>query len=151
MNKTLAIILASCFTASTFAQDANDVINFSADNMVIDENARATELQGNAVLSRGNLTMKADIIIVHTKLVGETEAFDFMEGTGNIHAKSGDQTITSNKLIYTADNETAIFTENVEVKKGKSIAKANKAVLDAGTGIYTLSGPVKGVISGKLP
>lgn len=151
MKYIFAILFSSILVLPIIAQDANDVVSFSADNMVIDENLRTTELQGNAVLTRNTLSMKADVIIIHTKVVGEEEAFDFMEGIGNINAKSGDQTITADHLIYTSDDETAIFTGNVEVKKGQNIANANKAVLDAATGVYTLTGPVKGVITGSLP
>ena len=152
MKSRIWIGLIAAIALPVFAQDGGNAVNFSAQKMVIDQNAMLTELIGSAQLTRGKLSMNAEHIYVYSVKSGESgQKFDHLEAKGGVNAKTGNQTITSSNMSYDANTEIAVFSGDVVVKQGSNVARAQKAVLNIQTGIYTLSGPVKGVITGTLP
>ena len=147
MNKTIVIAAMMALAMPIFSQD--NTVHFKADSMLVKDSENVSELSGNAYLKRGNLELFADTILIFSEeTTDEKSKLDKIQAIGNVRAKSGQQDIQSQNMIYDADTEIAVFEGNVVVKQGGNTATGEKAELNVATGVHKIFGPVRGTIEG---
>lgn len=112
--------------------------------------------EGNAKLTRPNDSLEAETLTAtFATLTDGKRGLDVVTATGAVTIKTVRETITGNKGLYRASNQTAELTGNVVITQGKNRLEGSRATVDMKTGVSQLygsasaGGRVKGVFYPK--
>ncbi len=105
--------------------DNNVPTYIEAKSAVSDSKKRITEFTGNVVVTRGELKIFCDRMIVETD---ENNKIKKATAIGNVKVIKGDLTVVSNIAYYYPDEEKAIFEGNPKAIKGKDVVTGHRII-----------------------
>lgn len=122
-------------------KDNDAPINISSDSFQADLNGKTGTWQGNVVVVRGDMKLRANTVRM-TTVNGKA---DKVLANGNVvvdSPKSG--TATGDSGIYNVVPRTVVMNGNVVLKKGKDVMRGQQLTVNMVTGQAVLGGGVKG-------
>lgn len=105
--------------------DNNVPTYIEAKSAVSDNKRRITEFTGNVVVTRGELKIFCDKMIVETD---ENNKIKKATAIGNVKVIKGDLTVVSSIAYYYPDEEKAIFEGNPKAIKGKDVVTGHRII-----------------------
>jgi lipopolysaccharide export system protein LptA len=98
-------------------------------------NERISTFAGGVTVTRGNTTMKAATIKLHSDKDGkDPNGFTLMEATGTVYVNSGNQTVTGTRAVVDNKAQTITLVGNVILSQGKNVIRGERLVIDMATG-----------------
>ncbi|MCB1496454.1 MAG: hypothetical protein KDJ86_11755 [Bauldia sp.] len=142
------VILATALALPAAAQSTDIFKGFSAKakggpiqvdaetlEIVEQGNERISTFAGGVTVTRGNTTMKAATIKLHSDKDGkDPNGFTLMEATGTVYVNSGDQTVTGQRAVVDNKAQTITLVGNVVLSQGKNVIVGERLVIDMATG-----------------
>lgn len=123
------------------AEEADEEVNVTADNLEIDETASTANFSGNVVITQGTMELMAPQLVA---LYGEGGPSDLQEFTasGGVEMAFEDQTVTGDEAHYDFAQRVLTFTGSVVVVNETGTVNADRLVIDtrAGTSSFSSSG-----------
>jgi lipopolysaccharide export system protein LptA len=135
----LALLLASGAAA--------DPVKISSDNFVVDDAQHAATFTGNVVVTRVNLTVWADNVLVEYGQAGPSSIKGFT-ATGAVKIKTKEQTATGDKAIYDPKSQILRLTGHVMLTNGKGSIGSADLLIDLKSNLSTFSSGKGGRVSG---
>ncbi len=120
-----------------FSSKSNGPIKVDAETLEIVEQGdeRISTFAGGVTVIRGNTTMKAATIKLHSDKDGkDPNGFTLMEATGTVYVNSGNQTVTGTRAVVDNKAQTITLVGNVILSQGKNVIRGERLVIDMATG-----------------
>jgi lipopolysaccharide export system protein LptA len=98
-------------------------IVITAGSLTANNKAHTALFKGSVVVTKGEVTMNADHMLVYYKEGGSgNSSVDRIEATGNVKVVKGARVITSGKAVYHAGaNERIVFTDSPRAMEGQNM------------------------------
>ena len=139
----LYCLLLGALPAGVTAQDTVPLpVQIVADSAEMDDRRGVGTYTGNVVVTRGDLTLRADRIIIYT----EERRPLRMEAEGNpVRAEAPDinnepRIATSSRMEYTFDDETLLLLTNARLQTSTEDARGNRITYDLTQDIMRIDG-----------
>lgn len=126
---------------------AEDPVKITADQFVVDDNARIATFTGSVVVTRKDLTVWAKKVVVDYGEGGPSNIKSFV-ATGNVRIKTPEQDATGDRAIYDPKAETLRLTGNVMVVNASSTVGGPDLLLDLNANTTTFTGGKAGRVTG---
>ncbi len=152
----LVLLLASAFSVMAqsandpagfgrLAQQADDQVNVTADNLEITEDDNTALFTGNVTITQGTMQMLAQRVDVLYGEGGPSDLVEFTATGGRVHMAMDGQTIDGDNAVYNFAQRILTFTGNVVVKNASGTVNADRLVIDTRAGTSSFSGgPAQG-------
>lgn len=144
------IIFIACLSAEKTGAESkpkteeDQPIQIVSDRLEADK--RTAVFSGNAVATRGDMTLKSDRLSLHYKegLGGSTgpggierKGLEKIEAKGNVTMVQGDRIVTGDDAVFYQDTQRIVITGSAVLQEGKNIIHGGKVVifLDENRGI----------------
>ncbi|MFQ5785701.1 MAG: lipopolysaccharide transport periplasmic protein LptA [Alphaproteobacteria bacterium] len=117
------------------SHDTSLPIEISADSLEVQKNSKVATFSGNVDAVQGDLTIKADQLIVHYRN-NETGAKSVsrIEAKGNVFLSSPDQTAQGDHGVYDIDGEAFELVGEVVLTRKENVIRGDRLTLDLATG-----------------
>jgi lipopolysaccharide export system protein LptA len=127
----------------------NQPINVAADKFIADANAKTGTWVGNAVVTQGDMRMRADSVRVD--VVGNDNRPDKIVATGHVVVDSpASGTMTGDAGVYVVAARTVTMTGKVVLTSSKGATmRGTPLVVNLETGVATLGGRPSGTLPGQ--
>lgn len=108
--------------------------------------------RGNATVTRLDKRIRADVLTAHfTRDAAGKTIIERVEGFDNVHIKSGEDDVTSDRAAYNVESGLARLAGSVKIKRGSNVLTGCSADLDLNSGVSRLNscagaGRVQGTI-----
>lgn len=107
----LAMVLTACAALPALAQEQEQV-EITADRFLVEENANLATFSGNVVVVQGDLTVRANQVIVHYGTGGASD-IESLEAVGKVVIDTPTQHVTGQRGTYDPKTRVMIVTGNV--------------------------------------
>jgi lipopolysaccharide export system protein LptA len=123
--------------------DPSTPIEVEADKLEVSETEteRIAVFEGNVSVRRGETTIRAGRLALHSDLGGDVadlaaadEAIRRIEATGGVSVISGDQNATGNSASYDLHSQTITLAGDVRLAQGDSVISGERLVIDLARG-----------------
>ena len=137
--------LVLIFTLLTGA--AADPVKITSDQFVVDDAGHTATFTGDVVVTRTNLTVWADSVLVEYGEAGPSSVKSFT-ASGGVKVKTKEQTATGDKAIYDPKAQMLRLTGHVMVTNGKGSIGSADLLIDLKSNLSTFSSGKGGRVSG---
>ena len=141
--RALCVLLLALLPTTLPAQGAADLpVHISADSAQMDERQGIGTYSGNVVVTRGDLTLRADRIVIHAPERRPVR----MEAEGNpVRAESPDlgnqpRVATAQRMEYTFDDEVLLLLTDARVQTVTEDARGDRITYDLLQDIISIEG-----------
>lgn len=148
--KRLLVIIALLFAAPVFAEsenpfsghDGSQPVDISADSLEVLQNSEKALFKGNVIAVQGNITLKADSMIVHyrTDKKKSDNMVSKIEVIGRVHLTTPQESAKGSKGIYDVDGKEIRLLGDVILTREKNVLKGQNLVYDFATGRSVITG-----------
>ncbi len=104
--------------------DKDTPLIITSKNLVADTKKKTAIFTGSVKAVKGETTFYADKMVVY--YTSDDKKVDRIDATGNIKLVKEDSVITAENAIYTAKDESVVFTGNPEARDSKNLVKGTK-------------------------
>lgn len=111
IRRVIPLLAALAFSLPVLAANPVEV---SADQFVVDQETSSATLTGNVIISRDDLTVWADKVVIKYGDGGVANMRSFV-ATGSVRLKTKDQTATGDRATFDPDSQILRLTGNVTV------------------------------------
>ncbi len=147
--KRLALVVAFCL-ALVGAAAAQNPIEVNADDFVVDQLKNEAVFTGNVVITRSDLTVWADKVLV-AFAAGELSNVQHITASGRVRVKTGDQDATGDSATFDPKTQIVRLVGNVTVSSAAGTLNGPELVVDLANQTTTFSssngGRVRGVFT----
>lgn len=123
------------------AEEADEEVNVTADNLAIDENASTALFTGNVVITQGTMELQAPKLLAQYGEGGPSDLENFT-ASGGVEMVFEDQTVDADEAFYDFAQRVLTFTGSVVVVNASGTVNADRLVIDtrAGTSSFSSAG-----------
>lgn len=146
MRLLLALLL--CVGLGVPAALAQNKVQVTADNFVVDQPRSEATFTGNVVVVRSDLTVWADRVLVTFE--GGMENIRTVTATGNVRLKTDTQDATGERATFTPDSQILRLSGNVTVNNASGTVTGPELVLDLANETSTFSASGGGRVTGTF-
>ena len=139
------ILLVAAMVALTGATVG--AVNITSDKFVADEAQHVATFSGDVVVTRNDLTVWADQVVVAYGAEGPS-SISKLTASGHVKVKSKEQTATGDKSVYDPKTLILHLTGHVMVTTGKSTIGSPDLIVDLKSNVSTFSNTGGGRVSG---
>ena len=143
--RTLVIALLVLLAAAMPAL-AQSRVQVDADTFVIDQAASEATFTGNVVVTRSDLKLWADRVLVTFE--GDMENVKLVTATGRVRLKTATQDATGERATFAPDSQILRLTGNVTVVSDTGTLNGPELVVDLANNITTFSATSGGRVTG---
>lgn len=143
--RTLVIALLVLLAAAMPAL-AQSRVQVDADTFVIDQAASEATFTGNVVVTRFDLKLWADRVLVTFE--GDMENVKLVTATGRVRLKTATQDATGERATFAPDSQILRLTGNVTVVSDTGTLNGPELVVDLANNITTFSATSGGRVTG---
>ena len=143
--RTLVIALLVLLAAAMLAL-AQSRVQVDADTFVIDQAASEATFTGNVVVTRSDLKLWADRVLVTFE--GDMENVKLVTATGRVRLKTATQDATGERATFAPDSQILRLTGNVTVVSDTGTLNGPELVVDLANNITTFSATSGGRVTG---
>jgi lipopolysaccharide export system protein LptA len=126
---------------------AADPVKITSDNFVVDDAQHTATFTGQVVVTRTNLTVWADNVLVEYGEAGPASIRSFT-ATGGVKVKTKEQTATGDRAIYDPKSQILRLTGHVMLTNGKGSIGSADLLIDLKSNLSTFSSGKGGRVSG---
>lgn len=126
---------------------ADDPVKITSDSFVVDDGAHLATFSGKVVVTRTNLTVWADTVVVEYGTQGPSSIQSFT-ATGGVKVKTREQTATGDKAVYDPKTQLLRLTGHVMLTNGKGSIGSPDLVIDLKSNLSTFTSGKGGRVSG---
>lgn len=141
----LALLLALLATAPVNA--AGIPIEVSADKFTIDEKTRQAVFEGNVVIKRQGLDLRARTVTVIYGAGGQTD-IDSLVATGNVRIKAAGQDATGDRASFDPSTQILRLTGGVQVRNAQGTLNGPELVVNLRDNTSVFRGSEGGRVTG---
>jgi lipopolysaccharide export system protein LptA len=145
--KAILGVLAVAIALFAVPALAQDPINITADQFVVDEAANVATFTGNVVVTRKTLTVWAPKVVVDYGTGGPSDIKSFV-ASGGVRIKTKEQDVTGDRAVYDPKTEKLRVTGNVMVLNASSTVGSGDMIVDLKTDMTTFTGGSSGRVTG---
>lgn len=123
------------------ADEADEEVNVTADDLAIDENASTALFTGNVVITQGSMELQAPQVLAEYGEGGPSDLENFT-ASGGVEMVFEGQTVDAEEAFYDFAQRVLTFTGSVVVVNETGTVNADRLVIDtrAGTSSFSSSG-----------
>jgi len=144
MIRRLALLIA---TIAILTGATAGAVNITSDKFVADESQHLATFSGDVVVTRSDLTVWADQVVVSYGAEGPS-SISKLTASGHVKVKSRAQTATGDKAVYDPKTLILHLTGHVMVTTGKSTIGSPDLIVDLKSDVSTFSNSGGGRVSG---
>ena len=171
---TLAALPAGAQTTGPFAGFGGQnkgPINIEADGAQVFDKEKKAVFKGNVSVTQGDVNLKTSVMTVYytgsalgggeaaapgqAATTGQPEAsgqaraqqIRRLEASGKVVVTSKDQIATGDQALYKAEEDRVVLSGNVTLTQGTNVVQGEELVVDLKTGIATVKGRVRTLIT----
>jgi lipopolysaccharide export system protein LptA len=137
----LAVLIATLTGATAGA------VKITSDKFVSDESQHVASFTGDVVVTRNDLTVWADQVVVSYGTDGPS-SISKLTARGHVKVKSRDQTATGEQAVYDPKTLILHLTGHVMVTSGKNTIASPDLIVDLNSSVSTFSSSGGGRVSG---
>ena len=141
-------LLAALVMACTFPALAQNPVEITSDQFVMNEAAREAVFTGNVVVVHPTVTVWAPKVVATYGEGGTTDIETFIASGGNVRLKTKDQDATGDQAVYTPGDQLLRLTGNVVVNNASGTVNATELVVNLATNVSTFTSTGGGRVTG---
>lgn len=141
-----AIALAAALTLAATPALAQNRVQVTADTFVVDQQNSEATFTGNVVVTRSDLTVWADEVLVTFE--GQMENIRHVTATGKVRLKTDTQEATGDRASFAPDSQILRLSGNVTVVNASGTVSGPELVLDLANDTSTFSSSGGGRVTG---
>lgn len=126
---------------------AADPVKITSDSFVVDDAHHTATFSGTVVVTRTNLTVWADTVLVEYGADGPSSIRTFT-ATGAVKVRTKEQTATGDKAVYDPKSQMLRLSGHVMLSNGKGSIGSADLVIDLKSNLSTFSSGKGGRVSG---
>jgi lipopolysaccharide export system protein LptA len=126
---------------------AADPVKITSDSFVVDDAKHVANFTGSVVITRTNLTVWANSVLVEYGEAGPSSVRSFT-ASGNVKVKTREQTATGDQATYDPKTQILRLTGHVMLTNGKGNIGSSDLVIDLKSNVSTFSSGKSGRVSG---
>ena len=126
---------------------AADPVKITSDQFTVDDAQHTATFTGEVVVTRTNLTVWADNVLVEYGEEGPSSIKTFT-ATGAVKVKTKEQTATGDKAVYDPKSQILKLTGHVMLTNGKGSIGSADLIIDLKSNLSTFSSGKGGRVSG---
>ena len=160
LNLTKLTFVLICFFGSSSVSSADTkidigsslieksgIIEANSEKLKIDSNSGTATFSGNVEIKRGQISLKAQEIIVSYSLNKDsTQSITEILATKDVSFVSNQDITKADKAIYDLKTNIIELSGNVSIRQGTSNFSGNKLIFNLNTGKGSISGRVKAIL-----
>lgn len=139
----LAVAIVLALAAPAAAQNR---VQVTADTFVVDQQQSEATFSGNVVVTRPDLTVWADEVLVTFE--GQMENIRHVTATGKVRLKTATQEATGDRASFAPDSQVLRLSGNVTVINASGTVSGPELVLDLANNTSTFSSGGGGRVTG---
>lgn len=121
--------------------DTSQPIEITADNLEVEQGRQIATFTGNVDAVQGDMTLKADKLVVHYKSAGGgANNVSRIVADGNVFLTSPDSTAQGDHGDYNVDDDSMVLTGDVVLTRGENVIQGDRLILDLATGKSRMEG-----------
>lgn len=136
--------------ADTLAENADETVSITADDLQITEDSNSALFSGNVRIVQGGMEMSAGQVDVLYGEGGPSDLVRFTASGGRVHMVTEDQTIDGDKAVYDFENRILVFTGDVVVINASGRIESAELIIDTRAGTSTFAGGSGGSDDGRV-
>lgn len=141
-------LAASVFLAGTLATVAQNPVEITSDQFVMNETAREAVFTGNVVVIHPTVTVWAPKVVAVYGEGGTSDIRTFEASGGNVRLKTKDQDATGTRAVFTPADQLLRLTGNVKVTNASGTVDASELVVNLKTNVSTFTSGGGGRVTG---
>jgi lipopolysaccharide export system protein LptA len=122
-------------------------VKITSDSFVVDDAGHTATFTGDVVVTRTNLTVWADNVLVEYGEAGPSSVKSFT-ASGGVKVKTKEQTATGDRAVYDPKSQMLRLTGHVMVTNGKGSIGSADLLIDLKSNLSTFSSGKGGRVSG---
>lgn len=143
LNRLILFVFIVTMPAAAFSVDFKSLIdsekskniNIKSKSLVIKNNEDLAIFYDDVVVKQGNITLKADEIVVFTEATPEgKKKFKIIEAKDNVFFTASGKEATADKARYVIDDKLVSLSGNVELKEKGNMVKGDKFTYNVASG-----------------
>lgn len=124
--------------------DISQPIEFTADNLSVDQKTGHATWSGNVVIAQGDMRLAADNVTV-TYAAGGQQRISALTAAGNVTLVNGKDAAEAKKADYNVDTGVVVLTGDVILTQGASVLSGERVDVDLRTGRANATGRVRSI------
>ncbi|GGO92795.1 LptA/OstA family protein [Stakelama pacifica] len=140
-----ALVLAGGAAAQT-RHNTNAPIDFSADQIELQDKANRAILSGSVAVRQGEMTLDSARMTVHYtgQIVGGSPQVSRLDASGNVVITRPDQKARSQYAVYDLNSRVVTLLGNVTLNQGGNVLNGGRVTINLDTGRATIDGSAVG-------
>lgn len=143
MRFVLALVVLIAGVSAALAQSP---VQVTADTFVVDQQANQATFTGSVVVTRPDLKLWADRVLVDFE--GSMDDIRLITATGSVRLKTDTQDATGQRATFAPDSQILRLSGNVTVVSDTGTLKGPELVVDLENSVTTFSGSDGGRVTG---
>jgi lipopolysaccharide export system protein LptA len=144
MKLVNALVMALLLAAPAVAADP---VNVTADTLTVDDKTKNAVFSGNVVITRADMTMWADKVVVVYGAGGQGD-IESLTATGKVRLKTPEHQATGRQATYDPRTMVLRLSDNVVVTNSTGTMSGPELVLDLANNTSTFRGSDSGRVTG---
>jgi lipopolysaccharide export system protein LptA len=139
--KRPALLFAALLALVSPVLAAENPVEISADQFVVDEGKREAVFTGNVVMKRADLTVwAAKVVVLYGS--GGLENIETLTATGGVRLKNSDQDATGDRAVFSPDTQVLRLSGNVTVVNSAGTLNGPELVINLAekTSVFSAAG-----------
>lgn len=142
------VLAATAGMILTVAAHAQNKVEITSDQFVMNEAAQEAVFTGNVVVKHPVVTVWAPKVVAELGTGGTSDIKTFVASGGNVRLLTKDQDATGEHAVYTPGDQLLRLTGNVLVKNASGTVNASELVVNLQTNVSTFTGASGGRVTG---
>jgi len=148
MRHASPLIAALVFLGLAATASAQNPVEITSDQFVMNEDAREAVFTGNVVVVHPVVTVWAPKVVATYGEGGTSDIETFEASGGNVRLKTKDQDATGDRAVYTPGDQLLRLTGNVTVVSASGTVNATELVVNLATNVSTFTSSGGGRVTG---
>ena len=131
------------------SHDTNAPVEFSADQIELQDKQNRVVLLGNVLITQGDLTLRAARTTVAYTDAGSLE-IKRLDATGGVTVSRGNESASGAVAVYDFNKRIIVMSGGVSLRRGSDRLQGGRLVIDLRTGLSSVDGRASGQSTSRV-